>query len=252
MKELNLGQYVEKYRLARKGQDEIVLLEGIHSFKHALRFGAEILEIIYVNDEQLKDFKSNVLSEDERKYILKNGTEVEEEFFDKLLPYKVRSKIVALAKKPCRDKDSVDKNKPIIFLENPRNPENIGMVIRVAAAYGAGAVVISGKISPLTASVIRSGAGLVFAVPVFLISDFSELNSFGERILISADPEGMSLKKIKLAKNSIIIFGTEREGISEELKAMSKITVKVDMKKNVSSLNLATSVSALLFSADFE
>ncbi len=252
MKKFNIGQYVEKYRTARKGDGDFVLLEGIHAFKHALRFGAEFIEILYVADNQLENFEENVLLSSERKYILENGIEVKDDFFDNLLPYTVRSKIVALAKKPDWKKENLDIKKPIVFLENPANPENIGMAVRVAAAYGAGAVVVSGRISPLSGSVIRAGAGLVFAVPVFKISEFSELENFGDRILISADPDGQSWKKTKIPKNSIIIFGTEREGISKELRKMSDIKIKIDMEENVSSLNLATSVSAFLFGADFE
>jgi tRNA G18 (ribose-2'-O)-methylase SpoU len=97
---MNIGQYVEKYRLARKGDGQVVLLEGIHAFKHALRFGAEFLEILYVKDSQLENFQDNVLKDSEREFILKNGIEVEQDFFEKLLPYRVRSKVIALAKKP--------------------------------------------------------------------------------------------------------------------------------------------------------
>ena len=100
MKKFNIGQYVEKYRTARKGDGDFVLLEGIHAFKHALRFGAEFIEILYVADNQLENFEENVLLSSERKYILENGIEVKDDFFDNLLPYTVRSKIVALAKKP--------------------------------------------------------------------------------------------------------------------------------------------------------
>ena len=101
MKEnFNIGQYVEKYRKARKSDGGLVLLEGIHAFKHGLRFGAEFEEILYVADSQLFGFEENVLLDSEREYILENGKEVSPEFFEKLLPYTVRSKIVALAKKP--------------------------------------------------------------------------------------------------------------------------------------------------------
>ena len=100
MKRLNLGQYVEKYRLARRGDRDVVLLEGIHAFKHALRFGAEFQEILYVKNFQLESFEKNILLMEEKDFIYKNGREVDINLFEKLLPYKVRSKIVALAKKP--------------------------------------------------------------------------------------------------------------------------------------------------------
>ncbi len=126
------------------------------------------------------------------------------------------------------------------------------MSIRVAAAFGAGALVVNGRISPLSASVIRAGAGLIFALPVFQIESLDELKKFGSGPLVVADPEGESIKEKEIKNNSIIIFGTEREGVSEELKRKADLMIRIDMRKDVSSLNLATSVSAFLFSAGFK
>ncbi|EFK97055.1 protein containing tRNA/rRNA methyltransferase, SpoU domain [sediment metagenome] len=175
---------------------------------------------------------------------------MDEKFFDKLIPYKTRSKVLAIAEKPKYELKNISPDKPIIFLENPSNPENIGMVLRIGAAFGAGALIVSGRNSPFSASVLRAGAGLIYAIPTFhqefLKSDFKD------RKIIVADAEGESIKKNIILKNSIIIFGTEREGVSKNLKNIADQILKLDMQINVSSLNLATSVSAFLYSGNFE
>lgn len=247
---LNIGQYIEKYRAIRKGEDDKILFEGIHAWKHAHRFGAEFEEILISDIKQIENLPENVLRKDEKKFILKNAIEVEEDFFDKLIPYKTRSKVLAIAEKPKYQLEKVSKDKPIVFLENPANPENIGMVLRIVAAFGAGALVVSGRNNPFSASVLRAGAGLIYAIPTFH-KEFSK-DLFLERKIIVADAEGESIKKKIIPKNSVIIFGTEREGVSGNLKEISDDILKLDMEKNVSSLNLATSVSAFLYGGDFQ
>lgn len=247
---LNIGQYTEKYRKVRKGVGEEILFEGIHAWKHAFRFGAEFQEILISDIEQIKNLPENVLRKDEKEFILKNALRIDEEFFDKLIPYKTRSKVLAIAKKPEYKLEEISQEKPIIFLENPANPENIGMVLRIAAAFGVGALVVSGRNNPFSASVLRAGAGLIYAVPTFN-EEFSK-DIFKERKIIVADAEGESIKDNNMPKNSVIIFGTEREGVSQELKNLSDQILKLDMQENVSSLNLATSVSAFLYGGKFE
>jgi len=251
MQELNIGQYTEKYRTIRKGNGDKILFEGIHAWKHAFRFGAEFEEILISDVEQIENLPENVLRKDEKKYILENAIRVEEEFFDKLIPYKTRSKVLAIAKKPTYKLEEISQEKPIVFLENPANPENIGMVLRISAAFGAGALVTTGRNNPFSASVLRAGAGLIYAVPTFRIEEFSK-DFFQGRKIIVADAEGKSIKKNKIPKNAVIIFGTEREGVSEKLKKTADKILKLDMQPNVSSLNLATSVSAFLYGGEFK
>jgi TrmH family RNA methyltransferase len=192
----------------------------------------------------------NVLGEEEKKFILQNAIEVDEQDFDKLIPYKTRSKVLAIAKKPEYKLENISDQKPIVFLENPANPENIGMTLRICAAFGVGALVVSGRNNPFSASVLRAGAGLIYAVPTFhkiFSKDF-----FKGRKIIVADAEGESIKKHTMPRNSVIVFGTEREGVSQDLKDICDQVLKLDMEKNVSSLNLATSVSAFLYGGSFK
>ena len=246
------GILMEKYRKIRSGKEDEILLEGIHAFKHAFRFGADFHEILYTDERQFETLKNNVLKKEEKDFLLSFGKKISNELFDKLIPYTTRSKVLSVVGKPEYQKNKVDKNLPIVFLENPANPENIGMALRVTAAFGAGAFAVSGKTSVFSASVLRAGAGLCFALPVFNLREENLQDFFPERKVVIADPDGESLREVKIPKNCIFVFGTEREGVSKKMKDKADLKIKLDMKEGVSSLNLATSVSAVLFSADFD
>jgi len=73
------------------------------------------------------------------------------------------------------------------------------------------------------------------------------INYFPKRKIISLDPEGEDITNENIENDCILIFGTERHGIKPETLKKSDKVVRLSMKPGVSSLNLATSVSATLY-----
>jgi TrmH family RNA methyltransferase len=69
----------------------------------------------------------------------------------------------------------------------------------------------------------------------------------GGRPLIAIDPEGGRLRPAELPHRSLLAFGSERHGLSEELLERADARLAIPMREGVSSLNLATAVAAVLF-----
>ena len=67
------------------------------------------------------------------------------------------------------------------------------------------------------------------------------------RPLLALDPDGEPLDARALPPGALLAFGTERYGVSDELLARADARVRIPMRAGVSSLNLATSVAAVLF-----
>lgn len=187
------------------------------------------------------------LANDVKESILTKVTVVSESTFNKLSPRPHRTKVIALARRKGYYMPDISPSRPIVFLEEPRDLENIGAVIRVAAAADAGAVIISGPLDIWHPAIIRGAAGLHWALPVMSNPNPSFLRRQGSRSIISLDPTGDDITKTNIPKNSILIFGTERHGISDKLLSQSDQIIRLPMKSGVSSLNLATSVAATLY-----
>ncbi|HEV3323467.1 MAG TPA: TrmH family RNA methyltransferase [Solirubrobacteraceae bacterium] len=68
------------------------------------------------------------------------------------------------------------------------------------------------------------------------------------RPLIALDPDGEPLRPGRLPPRGILAFGAERQGLSQELLDRADARVRLPMLEGVSSLNLATSVAAVLYS----
>lgn len=236
-------QLIDLFQRARNRGD-IAVIEGIQAVKHAIRFGAELKEVITC-DIAMTQTLTKELAPDISQMILERVRAVDPTVFNKLSPQPPRTKVIALAQRRDWKHSDISPEKPIVFLEDPRDLENIGAVIRVSAAADAAAVAISGPVDIWHPAVVRGAAGLHWALPVLDNTVIDELK--GERSLISLHPVGESITSTPLPSNTILIFGTERYGISESLLKKSDKIISLPMKQGVSSLNLATSVAATLY-----
>ncbi len=234
---------IDLFQKARTDKN-LAVIEGVQALKHATRFRAQLKQIITCDITMLETLLSE-LAPDISKKVLLLATVVDQELYERLSPKSHRTKVIALASRKDYSLKKITEGRPIILLEEPRDLENIGAVIRVAAAADAAAVLITGPVDIWHPAIIRGSAGLHFALPVMNIG-LGQITKLG-RSVAALDPRGEQLKPGVIAKNTVLIFGTERHGISQALLKICKARLSLPMKAGVSSLNLATSVAATLY-----
>ena len=155
--------------------------------------------------------------------------------------------MVAFARRPINQLADIKTfGSPSVLLEDPRHLGNVGASIRVAAALGASALITTGSIDPWRSDAIRGSAGLHYALPIFGPLNLQRLDELPNP-LVALDPYGEDIARVDIAPNAILCFGTERDGLSDELLNRCASKVRLPMRRDVSSMNLATSVSATLF-----
>lgn len=236
---------VRRYRAARRDRD-LAVLEGFHALKHALRFGAEVLEAVASDPEELGSLAEG-LAPDLAGSLPARVTRVGREVLAELVPQAPRTGVVALARRPTVDLEAVMAGEgpaPLVLLEDPRTMGNMGACVRVAAAADAAGVLTTGDNDPWHPDALRGAAGLHFALPVAAVGELPG----GDRPLIAIDPGGEDLRSQELPPRAILAFGTERYGLSAELLERADARLGIPMRAGVSSLNLATAVAAVLFS----
>jgi TrmH family RNA methyltransferase len=204
----------------------MVTLEGLHPLKHALRFGADVQRAVAPDPARVVALAQELAPDvaDTITALLERGPAGG---FD----------VVAWAQRPP---PRALGDAPVVLLDQPRHLGNVGAAIRVAAAAGAGGVLVRGDADPWHPAAIRGAAGLQFALPVERVGDPP-----ADRPLVALDPEGAPLQDIP--PRAVLAFGSERRGLTDEIRDRAALTVALPMRAGVSSLNLATAVAATLY-----
>ena len=235
----------ERFHSARSDPG-LAVLEGFHALKHALRFGAEIVEAATVELDAMLELAAALAPDIVARLPASITDVVPAEELARLVPRPPATGVVAIARR--RDWSAVDAlgaagPAPVVALVEPRHAGNIGAAIRVAAAAGAAGLLVVGSPDPWHPAAVRGAAGLQYALPVARVDALPDT----ERPLVAVDPGGEPLGARPVPPRAVLAFGSERHGLSEPLLAQAHARVAIPMRAGVSSLNLATAVAVVLY-----
>jgi TrmH family RNA methyltransferase len=148
--------------------------------------------------------------------------------------------VIALFERPAFGDLFADRGRIIIALDGVQDPGNVGTIVRLAAAFDAGGVVLlPGTADAYSPKSIRASAGAILTVPVVSMSH-EDLSSWP---LFAADANGEAIDPP--ARGAVIVFGSEGSGVSPEI-AERATKIAIPMSKRIESLNVASSAAILL------
>ncbi|HQW72398.1 MAG: RNA methyltransferase [Saprospiraceae bacterium] len=135
-----------------------------------------------------------------------------------------------------------------LYLDNVRDPGNIGTIIRTAEWFGIQKIYLSdGSVDLFHPRLIQSSMGSFFRVSCSILpnEDIQKL----KRPLIGAVMDGMSLNKWHQPKEGTLIVGNESNGLSQEIIAALDQKIKIDhaSTNNAESLNVGIATAVLLY-----
>ena len=225
----------KKYRNSEKK----FLLEGYKAIKEAFDSGI-IIEKIFVNKNKIQEynFAKNIL------------IETTEPVLKKLSTTETAPESVAVGIQKIYDFDVLKKAKKVVLLEEIKDLGNLGTILRTAVAFQAEAIVLYGDSTDIyNPKCVRASVGNLWKIPIFQIKDFNQLEQiFGNFQRIATLPRSKNfLKNFDIKFPALIMFGSEAAGLSDELIKFSTNSVKIEMAETVESLNLAVSVSIILY-----
>lgn len=157
-----------------------------------------------------------------------------------------------------RDSDLLKKEKDrksfssLVYLDGVQDPQNVGAIIRSAAAFGMNAVVIPEKFQAgITGGVAKSSSGMIFRVPIVLLNDpiNSILNLKKEGFVVyGMDGESREdIEKVNFNKKSLFVMGNEALGIGNEIVKLCDQMISIKMEKACESLNVAVAAGIAFY-----
>lgn len=237
-----LDAAVREVQAARR-DPAAVRLEGVHAFKHAVRFGARVTTVVGPDLARARSLLAGLAPD---VALPADAVELDETRWRSVAPRELPSPLLCVAARPVAGVAEVlSAPGRLVVLDRPRHLGNLGAVVRVAAAAEAGAVLVVGDADPWHPTAVRAAAGLQFALPVARCERLPDL----DRPVVALDATGDDLTGGALPADAALLVGTERGGLSPQLRARAGRTVRLPMRDGVSSLNLATAVAAALYRA---
>ncbi len=209
-----------------------VRLEGLHAVKHALRFAPQLVGQVRVADLARVRELAVRLAPDVLDALLARAV---------VTPVAHHTGVEADAVRPTDDRHILlARAAPLVLLDRPRHPGNVGAVIRVCAAAGIAGVALTGPLDPWGPAVLRGAAGLHYALPVLAV-DAAQVQGPFVVLDASGDP------RAELPPGAVLVVGSERDGVGEVLRRRADAVLALPMRPGVSSLNLATAVAAAVY-----
>ncbi len=223
----------------KKYRDELGLfiVEGFKAVTELINNNIDIKEIY-----ALKAFETE-------KYTVKI---IDETIMKKISTTSSTCEILAVAKKKEYNINSLKNKKKLILLDSISDPGNLGTIIRSASAFDVdGILLYKDCVDMYSSKVIRSAAGNFFRIPIITIKDAEELTSnfkdFKKIATALYETNTISIEECKNLKKYIIMFGSEANGLSNELIKIADKNIILKMNNNVESLNLSVSASIIMY-----
>lgn len=161
------------------------------------------------------------------------------------VPYSSVDEMVALAEsrneKPC-----------LILLDQLKDPQNLGAVLRTVDAAGAHGVLIPQRRScQLSAAVAKASAGAIEYVKVAQIGNvaqtLADLKKQGFWVIGTDPGQGLSYYDVDLTGPVVIVIGDEGEGMARLTRERCDSLVQIPMRGKVQSLNASVAGAILLY-----
>ncbi|GIF07291.1 TrmH family RNA methyltransferase [Actinoplanes siamensis] len=163
-----------------------------------------------------------------------------------------RGVLASFHRTPLRDAAEVIAGaRRVAILEDVNNHTNIGAVFRGAAALGIDAVLLSPTCAdPLYRRAVRVSMGEVFAVPYARLEPWPDgltrVREAGFTVLaLTPAPEAVPLQRLTPGQRArtALLLGAEGPGLSRHALAASDVPVKIPMRRDVDSLNVAAAAA---------
>lgn len=150
---------------------------------------------------------------------------------------------------------NLDSNTPclVIMLDSIFDPHNFGAILRAAECFGVDALVYSKnrgtEVSPVVAKVSSGASELVPLIKVSNLVETAKLFQKEGFTLIGADvgENACSLAEFKFPERTLLILGSEGEGIQPLLKKQCDVILKIPMFGRIDSLNVSQAAAIFLF-----
>ena len=227
-------------------EGRLVLARLIEEHRHTLRS-------VFVSDTARRDLAPLLQRLDPSIPVYVGG----KDDFSRITGHRIHRGCLALAERPpAADARSLASEcRTALVLEAIANPDNVGGIFRNASAFGAGAVFLSpSTCDPFYRKAIRTSMGATLRVPFARIEEWPAglraLRAAGLRLVaLTPHHEAEPIDAFAAARRGerlALLVGHEGDGLSDAAMAQAADRVRIPIRPDVDSLNVAVATGIAL------
>lgn len=180
---------------------------------------------------------------------------VEPEVIARLLPPGTTHQGVALSVQPLSapaPEEIFAIGKPLVMLDQVTDPHNIGAILRSAAAFGAGGVIVQEKHSPAeNTTIAKTAAGALEVVPYLAVTNLSRTIEVAQKAgywVIGLDGAAeQTLSQCKPSRKTLLVMGAEGAGLRRLVAEHCDMLAKLPIQPQMESLNVSVAAGIALY-----
>jgi TrmH family RNA methyltransferase len=245
---------VAQYREVAAGSGELMLLDGLHLVKDALRAGLTLRHAMVLGDGRIRPEVRRLLTALERRGI--GPLLASPAVMAAVSPVRSASPIVALADRPSWPSDAAYRVEcPLVMIAcGIQDAGNLGAIVRVSEAGGASGVIAAGQgADPFGWKALRGSMGSALRLPTAREPDAIKAATAAKerscRLIAAVPSHGHPLFEADLGRPIAVLLGNEGQGLSGPLLALADHRITIPMEPQVESLNAAVAAALLVYEA---
>ena len=227
-------------------------VEGVQNINDALDNGWEIDSLFFTDFNNLSGWAKNIVNNN-----CTNKYELSHPLMQKLSDKTDTSELLAIFKIKEQEITINSKNPILLFLDRPSKKGNFGNIIRSADAFNVDLILYSGhSVDIYDHEVISASMGSFFKVPFKFMSSNLEFETFIKnlkikfpnlKVVATSLQAQKPINKEDFTSPILLLMGNERAGLGKYYYELADSIVKIEMNKNIDSLNLACATSVFLY-----
>jgi len=242
-----LGRHGERMkrlrRLARRRESGLVVVDGRRIVEDLHRWSVPLEELYLEETLALSPAGTRLAAAAHGAWVVADGA------LEGIAPTRHPQGVLAVVTEPEAVSWTAGRG-PGVVLDRVQDPGNVGAVVRCAAALGARAVFLTpGCADPFAPAAVRGSAGAVFRlVPctgVPAVEAAAAVREAGGEVWAAA-PGGVPLEAWTPRDPSLLLLGSEGQGLDPALVEAADGTVTIPLERGVESLNVAVAAGILL------
>lgn len=233
----------------KRGRDKSgkYFAEGLRLVNDAILYASDQIDCIIISEKFAllnMDFVNSL--DKEGKIVYSTSDRIFNEICDTETP----QGIAAILKLPLNSEPNFENMQYILILDGVSEPGNMGTIIRTSEAAGIDCICLSSGCTDVYGSkTVRSAMGAVFRMKFcqFNADTAKKLKTLGFTLAATALRDSVPIEEADILGKRAIVIGNEAHGVSDKVLNMSDVSVRIDMKGSVESLNAAVAAGIAMY-----